>query len=65
MTAAKTARLEQLLALAHPTTAEQAELDALIDEDYEEYQAEQWEREQAQTRWAERGGYAAGLARPA
>lgn len=28
-------------------------------------EADQWEREMAQLRWAENGGYAAGLCRPA
>lgn len=30
----------------------------------EEAAAAEWQREQAQTLWAERGGYAAGLCRP-
>jgi hypothetical protein len=39
--------------------------DAAHQDAYEQYEAEQWEREMRQLRWAEAGGYKAGLARPA
>jgi hypothetical protein len=42
------------------------EIDQLEWAAYEEAcEAEQWEREQAQVRWAEAGGYRANLSRPA
>lgn len=41
--------------------AEIAEMQAAQDA----YEAELWNEEMAQLSWAERGGYAAGLARPA
>ena len=42
------------------TPAEQKELDAAI----EEAEGQAWADDMAQMRWAEAGGYAAGLARP-
>lgn len=41
------------------------DIQASLTEAEEAYEAEQWAREQAETRWAEAGGYASGLARPA
>lgn len=38
--------------------------DAEIDAHNEAMEAAEWEASQAQVRWAERGGYAAGLPRP-
>ena len=64
MNAAKNARLEYLLSVEFLTPFESAELDSLIDEGFEESQMQKWEREQAQTLWAENGGYRAGLHRP-
>jgi hypothetical protein len=38
--------------------------DAAHQEEYDRYEAEQWDREMRQLLWAEAGGYKAGLARP-
>ncbi|RTL37127.1 MAG: hypothetical protein EKK53_21395 [Burkholderiales bacterium] len=40
------------------------DIQAALTEAEEAYEAEQWEAEQAQTSWAEAGGYTAGLPRP-
>lgn len=64
MTAAKTARLEYLLSIEFPTPLESVEMDQLINEGQDEFDAEMHLRESEQGLWAERGGYAAGIPRP-
>lgn len=39
--------------------------DAANQHIYDELEAQEWERQMRQLRWAEAGGYRAGLARPA
>lgn len=49
--------------------ATQAQLDAWalarMEREYADAESEDWERQQRQVRWAEAGGYRAGIARPA